>query len=86
MSGLGKEIMLCKARLAEEEREREKKLSRVDGAVTILREIIDPYDLDNCAAWDTNKLRVINEDLCVAIENIREHDKKIAALRKDLER
>ncbi len=84
MNGLGKEIMLARARMAEEEREREKLLSRIDGAVTILREIIDPYDMDNCAAWDVNKLRVINEDLCAAIEDLRKRDEKIAALRKDL--
>lgn len=84
MNGLHKEIMLCKARLADEVKEREKLLSRIDGSVTILREIIDPYDMGNCASWDVNKLRVINEDLCAAIEGIREHDEKIAALKKDL--
>ncbi len=84
MNGLGKEIMLCKARLSEEEREREKKLSRSDGCVAVLREILDPYDYDNIASWDVNKLRVVGEDLCRAIEEIQEHDKKITALRKDI--
>jgi hypothetical protein len=84
MNGLGKEIMLCKARLAEERAQREKKLSRADGCIAVLREILDPYDYDNITSWDTNKLRVINEDLCAAIEDIREHDKKIAALMKDI--
>jgi len=79
-----REIMLHKARLADEEKEREKLLSRIDGCVTILREIIDPYDMDNCSSWDTNKLRVINEDLCLAIEDVRRKTEKIDQIRKDL--
>jgi hypothetical protein len=84
MNGLGKEIMLCKARLAEEKREREKKLERVDAAVTVIREIIDPYDLDNIASWDMDKFSVISQDLYATWMEIREHDRKIAVMEKDL--
>ncbi len=84
MNGLGKEIMLCKARLAEEKSQREKKLERVDAAVTVIREIIDPYDLENISSWDMDKFKVIAEDVYATWTEIREHDRKIALMEKDL--
>lgn len=84
MNGLGKEIMLCKARLSEEEKQRAGKLARADALVGIIREIIDPYDLDNLAAWDMDKFKVIADDFYALWSAIREHDRKIEAMKKDL--
>lgn len=83
MSGLGKDILLLKARLSNKKKSLEEMKLRADSYIIILRDIIDPYTED-FTELNIDRAMVIMRDFSRLWNEAKDLKTQIARMEKDL--
>lgn len=83
MSDLGKEILLCRARLADKKKRLEEMELRADSYIGIIRDIIDPYAGD-FTGFDMDKAMLIMTDFHKIWKEARELKSTVEKMERDL--
>ncbi|MEW6115372.1 MAG: hypothetical protein AB1553_00525 [Nitrospirota bacterium] len=80
---LGKDILICKARLTDKKKQLEEMTMRADSYIIILRDIFDPYTED-FTQLDIDRAVVIINDFNRLWTEAKELKAQIARMEKDL--